>query len=91
MTKSQHGGVASFGRAATDHAAPSPTNPICILPGCQNPVSGQGLPCDECTTAFGSRLHATAGAPMTVDDQASRDRETRHARSAAAGCRPGYP
>lgn len=50
--------------------------PTCILPGCSNAVSEQGLPCDDCAAAFGGHLRQTDGPPMTAEAQARRDSET---------------
>ena len=65
--------VAAGEDPGTDAAAPGP---ICILPGCRNSVSEQGMPCDECAAAFGSHLRSTDGPPMTAEAQATRDSET---------------
>lgn len=63
--------------AAEDHGTDAAAlGPICILPGCRNSVSEQGMPCDECAAAFGSHLRSTDGPPMTAEAQATRDSET---------------
>lgn len=76
MTAQQGGGVALEGRATT--AVGAQAGSVCVLPGCRNSVSEQGLPCDECMAEFGSHLRATDGPRMTAESQAARDRETQH-------------
>lgn len=52
--------------------------PRCILPGCTNPSSEQGLPCDECLATCSDFLRMGAGPAMTAEQQAARDDAIRH-------------
>lgn len=52
-------------------------SPVCILPGCRNAVSAQGLPCEECQAEFGPHLRSAQGEPLTAEGQRARDRDTR--------------
>ncbi len=54
--------------------APQPT---CILPGCANPTSEQGRPCDDCLADCAEFLQMGDGPAMTAEQQATRDDEIR--------------
>lgn len=91
--------------AARQHAAePALGVPIdelelfarCVLPGCQNPVSGQGEPCSSCREAFGELLaHRPGGVPLSAEAQRERDSAARAAyrvrQAAAEAPRPRDP
>ncbi|GAA1083184.1 hypothetical protein [Tsukamurella spumae] len=52
----------------------------CVLPGCQNPVTGQGEPCSSCREAFGELLaHRPGGEPLSAAAQRARDSAARAA------------
>lgn len=53
------------------------TSPVCILPGCSNPVGEQGQPCAECLAQCGEFLQLGDGSAMTAEEQAARDTEIR--------------
>lgn len=56
------------------------TTPTCPLPGCSNPTSRVGTPCQECLDAFGSYLAPAAPRAIPVTEEqitaelAARDR-----------------
>lgn len=54
------------------------TGPRCILPGCTNPSSEQGRPCEECLASCGDYLQMGDGPAMTAEQQAARDDAIRH-------------
>jgi hypothetical protein len=51
--------------------------PVCVLPGCSNPVAEHGDGCRYCVEAFGPMLRP--GARLTVEQIVERDVQVRDA------------
>lgn len=47
--------------------------PVCVIPGCDHPVTAWGQPCPQCLTAFGAHLRPTGDAPLTRAQIGARD------------------
>lgn len=63
--------------------------PVCVLPGCETPVTGWGDACGGCRAAFGPHLHQTLhGELLTAEQIEQRDSHVHRAYALHRSARP---